>query len=225
MIGQPQSPTASSKHQRGGAHFSKRIACDWHYAFKLICGSWRNRHYSAISVMKRWGSHGFHLLAAFDYLFKRGCLVLLPALLLLSLAQAQDARISDNEVNAIAEKMYCPVCENIPLDECHTSACLEWKEEIRQQLAEGIGEQQVINSFVRRFGDQVVGIPQDPLLRALTVLVPVLAVVMAIALGIVTFKRFGRHEHLRINDEGVPAAESNDEAYRQRLEDDLQARR
>ena len=69
------------------------------------------------------------------------------------------------------------------------------------------------------------GIPQDPLLRALTVLVPVLAVVMAIALGIVTFKRFGRHEHLRINDEGVPAAESNDEAYRQRLEDDLQARR
>ena len=198
MIGQPQSPTASSKHQRGGAHFSKRIACDWHYALNLIYGSWRNRHSSAISVTERWGSHGFHLLAAIRLSSQTRMPVLLPALLLLSLAQAQDARVSDNMVNAVAEKMYCPVCENIPLDECHTSACLEWKEEIRQQLSEGIGEQQVINSFVRRFGDQVVGIPQDPLLRALTVLVPVLAVVMAIALGIVTFKRFGRHEHLRI---------------------------
>ena len=133
--------------------------------------------------------------------------------------------VSDNTVNAVAEKMYCPVCENIPLDECHTSACLEWKEEIRQQLSEGISEQQVINSFVRRFGDQVVGIPQDPLLRALTVLVPVLAIVMAVALGIVTFRRFGRHEQLRINEAGVPAAEGSDEDYLKRLEDDLQARR
>ncbi len=149
----------------------------------------------------------------------------LPALFFVSLAEAQDGMVSDNTVNAVAEKMYCPVCENIPLDECHTSACLEWKEEIRQQLSEGISEQQVINSFVRRFGDQVVGIPQDPLLRALTVLVPVLAVVLAVALGIVTFRRFGRHEQLRINEAGVPVVESSDEDYLKRLEDDLQVRR
>ena len=50
---------------------------------------------------------------------------------------AQDAYISDNEVNAVAEKLYCPVCENIPLDDCQTVTCLEWKEEIRIQLAQG----------------------------------------------------------------------------------------
>ena len=225
MIGLPQTPTPSPKYQIGGAYLANRIACDWHCALNLICGSWRNRHSSIFAITKRWESERSNLLAAIVYLFKRGCLLFLPALFFVSLAEAQDGMVSDNTVNAVAEKMYCPVCENIPLDECHTSACLEWKEEIRQQLSEGISEQQVINSFVRRFGDQVVGIPQDPLLRALTVLVPVLAIVMAVALGIVTFRRFGRHEQLRINEAGVPAAESNDEDYLKRLEDDLQARR
>ena len=133
--------------------------------------------------------------------------------------------ISDNAVNAVAEKMYCPVCENIPLDECQTRACIEWKEEIRLQLAEGKDEAAVIDSFVGRFGDQVVGIPQDPVLRGLTVLTPILALFLAIALGAYTFSRFGAHRRLSINDEVDLSATVADDVYRQRLEEDLAARR
>ncbi len=139
--------------------------------------------------------------------------------------QAQDGAISDNAVNAVAEKMYCPVCENIPLDECQTRACIEWKEEIRLQLAEGKDEAAVIDSFVRRFGDQVVGIPQDPVLRGLTVVTPTLALFLAIALGAYTFSRFGAHRRLSISDEADLSATVADEVYRQRLEEDLAARR
>jgi cytochrome c-type biogenesis protein CcmH len=49
--------------------------------------------------------------------------VLLLSLLVLSLslvavkvATAQQPTPSDDEVNAIAKQLYCPVCENIPLD-------------------------------------------------------------------------------------------------------------
>ena len=143
-----------------------------------------------------------------------------------SVTQAQDGRVSDNAVNAVAEKMYCPVCENIPLDECQTRACIEWKEEIRLQLAAGQDEEAVISSFVQRFGDQVVGIPQDPVLRMLTVLTPILALCLIMALGAYTFTRFGAHRRLKIDAEAENcSASATDEIYRQRLEADLAARR
>ena len=138
---------------------------------------------------------------------------------------AQEAVVSDNAVIAIAEKMYCPVCENIPLDECQTTACLEWKEEIRQQLAAGRDETEIIDDFVGRFGDQVVGVPQDPLLRWLTILAPIVAVALALGLGIHTFRRFGSHQRLRVASDGVTAGELSDDDYRRRLERDVLARR
>ena len=141
------------------------------------------------------------------------------------MSQAQDGVVSDNAVNAVAEKMYCPVCENIPLDECQTLACIEWKEEIRLQLAEGKDEKAVIDSFVSRFGDQVVGIPQDPVLRGLTVVTPLVAALLAIALGVYTFSRFGAHRRLSIGDEVNSSVNVSDDGYRQRLEKDLTARR
>ncbi len=142
---------------------------------------------------------------------------------------AQDNPISDNAVNDVAEKMYCPVCENIPLDECQTITCIEWKEEIRVQLSEGQTEEQVINSFIDRFGDHVVGTPQDPILRALTIVIPIITAILTVLAGIYTFTRFGKNEKLKIEKETLDAppvgdAKSDDD-YRQQLERDLLARR
>ena len=150
--------------------------------------------------------------------------------------KAQDGGATDNDVIRVAERMYCPVCENIPLDDCETIACVEWKEEIRAQLAAGRSDQQVINSFVARFGDNVVGVPQDPLLRALTVIMPLLATALALGLGVFTFRRFGAQRKLGLppppgsqneggGATGDSARELTEEAYRQRLETDVRGRR
>jgi cytochrome c-type biogenesis protein CcmH len=156
----------------------------------------------------------------------RHCVLAAVVLLMVVLgAQAQDNAASDNAVIAIAEKMYCPVCENIPLDECQTTACLEWKEEIRQQLAAGRDEAQIIEDFVTRFGDQVVGVPRDPTLRLLTILVPGLAVLLALGLGVHTFRRFGSHQRLRVQGEPVDVSGKSEAEYRSQLESDLLARR
>ena len=153
-------------------------------------------------------------------------LALFVALLLGAvLAQAQEGGVTDNDVIRVAERMYCPVCENIPLDDCETIACVEWKAEIRAQLAAGRSDQEVIDSFVARFGDNVVGLPQDPVLRALTIIMPLLATALAIGAGIFTFRRFGAQPRLSPEGERAPAGEMTDEAYRQRLEDDVRGRR
>ena len=146
-------------------------------------------------------------------------------LLVAGAPQAQDSGVSDTDVIQVAERMYCPVCENIPLDECQTTACLEWKDEIAAQLAAGRTPQQVIDSFVARFGDHVVGLPQDPLLRALTFLLPALATLLALAAGLYTFRRFASSQRLSLEREAKVRGDISDASYRQRLESDVRALR
>lgn len=85
---------------------------------------------------------------------------------------AATPEITDDMVNAIAKKLYCPVCENITLDTCGTAACADWRYEIRLQLEQGRTEQQIIDDFVTRFGDRVVGTPENATLRALSLVTP-----------------------------------------------------
>ncbi len=83
--------------------------------------------------------------------------------------------ITDDQVNAIAKNMYCPVCENTPLDVCPTQACAEWRELIRDKLAEGWDEQQIRAFFVERFGDRVLATPPARGLNWLVYVIPPIA--------------------------------------------------
>jgi cytochrome c-type biogenesis protein CcmH len=96
--------------------------------------------------------------------------------------------VTDNDVNAIAKDLYCPVCENITLDTCGTAACADWRYEIRLQLEAGMNADAIKEDFVRRFGDRVVGTPYDPILRALSLVTPF----MLIGLGAYVFFRMTR---------------------------------
>ena len=64
--------------------------------------------------------------------------------------QATPVVPSDDQVNAIAKQLYCPVCENIPLDVCPTQACEEWRALIKELLAEGKSEQEIKDYFVQQ---------------------------------------------------------------------------
>lgn len=83
---------------------------------------------------------------------------LLALLLTTSIAFAQDG-VTDDEVNEVAHGLYCPVCESEPLDTCPTQACIDWREEIRAQLAEGQTKEQIYASFRARYGDRVLAQP------------------------------------------------------------------
>ncbi len=90
-------------------------------------------------------------------------------------ATAQQPTPSDDAVNAIASQLFCPVCENTPLDVCPTQACAQWRELIREKLAAGWSETQIIDYFIEQYGARVVGVPpaegQDLLLYWLLYLI------------------------------------------------------
>ena len=49
--------------------------------------------------------------------------ILLLSAIIPGSVMAQGSDPTDDEVNAIAKELYCPVCENISLDACGTTAC------------------------------------------------------------------------------------------------------
>ncbi len=97
--------------------------------------------------------------------------VTLPAL-------AQDDEVTDDEVNAIAKNMFCPVCESTPLDVCGTQACAEWRELIRTQLAEGMTEEEIYAYFARQYGDGVLAEPPKRGANLILWFFPAIAVIL-----------------------------------------------
>lgn len=143
----------------------------------------------------------------------------------LNLAQAQDnstRTVTADEVNAIAHELYCPVCENITLDTCGTAACADWRYEIQLQLEAGFTPEQIKADFVRRFGDRVVGTPQDPVLRALSLVTPFVLVVVGLFV-LIRLYRANKHAPQRhILDTLPPVGDSSDADLRARIERDSQ---
>src|SRR5258708_19695441 len=85
---------------------------------------------------------------------------------------AQQPTPSDDQVNHIAHQLYCPVCENTPLDVCPTEACRQWRDLIRQQLAQGWSEDQIKQYFVQQYGVRVLAEPPQAGFNSLIYLLP-----------------------------------------------------
>lgn len=149
--------------------------------------------------------------------------VILSLLFVSLFASAQEtgqgtSTVTADQVNAIAAKLYCPVCENIPLDACGTAACADWRNEIKLQLEQGMTEAQITDDFVRRFGDRVVGTPQDPLLRILSLVTPWLLIGLGGAGGVWFLLR----QRIQTATPITQSAPQGTQAYYDQLERDLQ---
>ena len=143
-------------------------------------------------------------------------------------AQAQagtpPAPVTADDVNRVAKQLFCPVCENTPLDVCPTEACAQWRNTIKEKLEAGWSEQQILDYFVEQYGERVLARPSTRGLNILVWVVPPLAVLAG---------GFGLWRYLKgVVRKPAPAAPAEDPAatapvdeYAQRLERELQQRR
>lgn len=111
-------------------------------------------------------------------------LVLAIGLLAAGAALAQGANptrpVTDDQVNAVARQLYCPVCENIPLDVCPTQACAQWRDLIRLKLSQGQTEAQIKQYFVDSYGDRVLATPPARGLNWLVYIIPPIAILVGV---------------------------------------------
>ena len=148
-------------------------------------------------------------------------LILLAVFSPSSAALAQQPTPSDDEVNAIAKQLFCPVCENTPLDVCPTQACAQWRELIREKLAAGWSEEEIKDYFIEQYGARVVGVPPLQGLNWLIYLIPPVAV---LAGAFILYKAFrsGKQPAEQPAAEAVIPPPANE--YVSRLEEELKKR-
>lgn len=118
-------------------------------------------------------------------------LAIVATLYTVSLVQAQNYP-TDDEVNAIAKKLYCPVCPNTPLDVCETQACADWRAQIRDQLADGWSEEQVRAYFVEQYGERVLAEPERSGFNSLIWILPVVAVALGLFVAVQVLRSWHR---------------------------------
>ncbi len=124
-----------------------------------------------------------HKKSFFRWLFLALLLVLLPT------AVYGQGEITDDEVNAVAKDVYCPVCESTPLDVCPTAACADWRELIRVKLAEGQSRDEILDYFARQYGE---GVLANPPRRGASLIVLWVLPIALVLLGLLLFSRLLR---------------------------------
>lgn len=135
--------------------------------------------------------------------------------------------VTDDQVNQVAKQLYCPVCENIPLDTCGTRACEEWRQLIRQKLEEGWTEQQILDYFVQRYGERVLATPRPKGTHVLVYVLPPILVVAGVAILYQALKQYRREAVSASSSEEIPpesapqSQKAEEDPYRKRLEDEL----
>lgn len=113
-----------------------------------------------------------------------GFLALALAAVVLILARpaaAQDPTrvITDDEVNAVAKDLFCPVCESTPLDVCPTQACADWREVIRIKLSQGQTEEEIQAYFAEQYGARALAEPPREGFTLAVWIAPILIIVVA----------------------------------------------
>ena len=140
-------------------------------------------------------------------------------------ASAQESTPTDDQVNAIAKQLYCPVCENTPLDVCPTAACIEWREEIRDMLADGKSEAEIKQHFVDYYGARVLAEPPRTGFNWLVYVVPPIMIIAGVFVLFRALRSWSRPSKSKASSSENQAPTPIDDEYIARLEADLKKKR
>ncbi len=134
---------------------------------------------------------------------------------------------TDDEVNAIAKQLFCPVCENTPLDVCPTEACKQWRDLIRLKLTEGWTEDQIKQYFVDQYGARVLSEPPRQGWYWLIYIVPVVLLLAGVYILLRAYQSMRAPvpaEAALVEYPDGPKTASQDNEYLRRVEEELKKR-
>lgn len=158
----------------------------------------------------------------FHWILLLGCLL---GLVGFSTAAAQTPMPpSDDQVNAIAKQMFCPVCESTPLDVCPTEACKQWRELIRLKLSEGWSEQQIKDYFVEQYGARVLAEPPRQGLNWFFYVIPPVLMLAGVAVLYRAFTSMRQTAPVEPETDQPAPAPVEADAYLRRVEEELKKR-
>jgi cytochrome c-type biogenesis protein CcmH len=124
-----------------------------------------------------------------------------------TLARANGPRTLDDHVTAVASQLQCPVCNGESVAQSSSPVAQEMRSLIRQQLASGQSDDQVLRYFQDHYGDTILETPPKQGFTAIIWLGPAVALLA----GLFILRRAG-HEWRMSRGGGDPAAPTRDPA-------------
>ena len=134
-------------------------------------------------------------------------LTIIASFYAVGVAYAQDGQPgypTDDDVNRVAKKLYCPVCPNTPLDVCETKACEDWRAQIRDQLSEGWTEQQIMDYFIAQYGERVLAEPQRKGFTSLVWFLPLTVVLVGTGVVYEILKSWRKQKKVTVDARPIP---------------------
>jgi cytochrome c-type biogenesis protein CcmH len=107
--------------------------------------------------------------------------------------------VLDQKTNEVASLLRCPVCQGMSVADSPSTVALDMKQQVRELLAAGFTQEQILAYFERSYGQFVLLKPKTPVVWML----PVIA--LLIGVGVLVFK-FRKLETAPVEENAAPAA-------------------
>jgi len=124
-----------------------------------------------------------------------------------------------DQVNQVARNLNCPTCKGLNLEDCRTQTCTQWRSQIKDLLAQGYTEQEVLDWFIARFGVEVLQEPPRQGNGLFAWLLPLLGFVAGVGWLAFLLRKWSAHKTPE------PAATAPEDAidveYLKKIEQDL----
>ena len=128
----------------------------------------------------------------------------LLVVLLCTGALAQENPQLEDRVKDLAHELRCLVCQNQTIADSNAPLALDLRNQIREQLAAGKSEQDVIDFMVARYGDFVLYRPRMTASNFLLWAAPVLLLLLGTFIGI----RYIRRQSAEVDTDSPEAGQS-----------------
>lgn len=137
--------------------------------------------------------------------FRRASWLVIASLVLVSLVRATlddgPPRTTEEQVQAIASTMKCPVCKSQSVADSDVAASRSIRIEIARLVEEGRSANEVRSAIATAYGDDVQLIPPASGFAGLVWILPVVALVVALATLAAAFARWRRTPQTAATDE------------------------
>lgn len=117
-----------------------------------------------------------------------GIVILIGAVWLVTAISAAQPKTLDERTLEVAQQIQCPVCNGESVADSPSLKAAEMRAVIRQQLADGRSEQQVLDYFSQVYGNDILESPPRQGFTSLIWLMPVIMLLAGVA-AVVAFAR------------------------------------
>lgn len=100
--------------------------------------------------------------------------------------------VLDRRVKMVAQRLRCPVCQGESIQESPAELAMQMKGVVREQLASGKSEQDVLNYFLAKYGDWILLEPRAEGINLLVYWIPVIFLVLGAIVLYLTVKKWTR---------------------------------